>query len=82
MFKATFTRFYLLLIVALFIGFIAVELGTSVEPTAMVTLAQSPGTVLNAPHTNLIFLFIGIGAGVVIIGTLLFIYNEEKNRMY
>lgn len=87
----TYTRFYVLIIIALVLGFVGMEIGTSgvaltqqdLTGRATQTIADAgPSLTGNAtPGSNLIFLLVGIFAGAVIVGTVVYIYQVERKRL-
>ncbi len=87
----TYTRFYALVVVALVLGFVGMELGTSgvalgqqdLTGRATQTIADAgPSLTGNAtPGSNMVFLLIGVFAGAVIVGTAVYIYQVERKRI-
>lgn len=86
----TYTRFYVLVAVALLLGFIGMEVATTgiafndgVSGMATRTIEGVESVTGNGtPGSNMIFLLIGVVAGAVIVGTAIFIYSVERKRIY
>jgi len=88
MFAETYTKFYVFVVLALVVGFLGMEVATSgitwgEGPTGMVSAADAHSLTSTAsPGANLLFLFIGVVAGAIIVGTAVYIYNIEKKQYY
>ncbi len=88
MHKATYTRFFVLVVAALAIGFVGMEAVTtsvgvgSLTGMAVTVADAGPGlTATASPGSNLLFLFIGLVGGAVIVGTAVYLYSVERNRI-
>jgi nitrogen fixation-related uncharacterized protein len=84
----TYTRFYTLMAIALVLGFIGMEVATtgtnfanSISGMATHSVDQASSATGNgSPGSNLLFLLVGMVAGAVIVGTIVFIYHVERKR--
>ncbi len=85
----TYTRFFAFIVIALAVGFFGMEiattgtaLGQGVSGMATYTVQDAGPSFTGAatPSSNLLFLFIGILAGAVIVGTAVYIYSIERKR--
>lgn len=86
----TYTRFYTFVVIALFVGFVGMEVATTGVvlhegdltgyATHTVTDAGQGLTGYATPGTNLVFLAIGLLAGAVLVGTAVYIYSIEQKR--
>ncbi len=89
MFTETYTKFYILIIVALLFSFAAMEVATTGIGEGMLSGMATqtidgvhPALGAGTPGSNMIFLLIGILTGAVIVGTAVYIYSVERKRMY
>ncbi len=89
MFADTYTKFYIFMVVALLMGFVSMEIATTgvnlgdLSGMATNTIAGAhPALGAGTPGSNMIFLLIGILAGAALVGTVVYVYKVEKNRMY
>ena len=85
MFAQTYTKFYVLVILALVLGFIGMEVITSDTAfsgslTAYATLDATDGMIEEEIAGNWIFLFIGIFVGGAIMASVAYIYATEKKH--
>ena len=86
----TYTRFYILVVVALVLGFIGMEVATTgvalreqdLTGRATQTIADAGPSLTGSgtPGSNLLFLLIGVVAGAAIVGTAVYIYHVERKR--
>jgi len=89
MFAESYTKFYIFMVVALLLSFVCMEIATTGVNTgelsgmATNTIAGlQPALGAGTPGSNMIFLLIGILAGAALVGTVVYIYKVEKDRMY